>query len=69
MSNIESAQEFYRLRTSEVESEYTRAAEAAASIDVWMEVIRLYPDMRQWVAHNKTVQLVDCHQNVGHTSS
>ncbi|WP_426337066.1 hypothetical protein ACN9MY_07500 [Pseudoduganella sp. R-31] len=34
-----------------------RAANEEASIQVWNEVIERYPEMRQWVAHNKTVPL------------
>jgi hypothetical protein len=51
---IESAEEFVVLRTSDKEDEYLRAASEAASDAVWFEVIDRYPDMRQWVAHNKT---------------
>jgi hypothetical protein len=52
---IESADEFYRLRTSRDPVEYGRAAHEEASLDVWREVIQRFPDMREWVAHNKTV--------------
>lgn len=53
---ISSAEEFVSLRTSDVPELYRRAAsEAATSAEVWLEVIRDYPDMRKWVAHNKTV--------------
>ena len=54
---IETAEEFVRLRTSDVEEEYYRAAHEPASLHVWLEVIAKYPDMRFWVAHNKTVPL------------
>ncbi len=52
---IESAEEFVRLRNSEIQEEYSRAAHDQATIDVWKEVIATYPDMAFWVAHNKTV--------------
>jgi hypothetical protein len=52
---ITSGEEFVRLRTSESPEEYRRAAHEAASDEVWQDVIRLYPDMRFWVAHNKTI--------------
>lgn len=52
---IESAAEFYRLRSSEDPEEYGRAAREEAPESVWMEVISLYPDMKKWVAHNKSV--------------
>ena len=52
---IESADEFRRLRESENREEYLRAAHDEAPVEVWMEVIRRWPDMRFWVAQNKTV--------------
>jgi hypothetical protein len=52
---INSAQEFVRLRTSEDPQEYLRAANEAASEAVWLEIIAKYPEMRVWVAHNKTI--------------
>ena len=52
---IRNAQEFVELRTSEKPEEYLRAANEAAEISVWLEVINTYPEMKKWVAHNKTV--------------
>lgn len=52
---IESADEFRRLRTSDDPAEYGRAAHEEAPVAVWREVIARYPDLRSWVAHNKTV--------------
>lgn len=54
---IESAAELTRSRTSDVIDEYNRAAHEEAPIEVWWELIREYPDMKKWVAHNKTVPL------------
>ncbi len=54
---ITSAKEFYRLRTSEIKQEYDRAAHDDAPLAVWLEVIAKFPEMRSWVAHNKTVPL------------
>ncbi len=54
---IASAEEFVRLRRSEVPSEYLQAAHDEAPIEVWKDVIARYPEMRVWVAHNKTVPL------------
>jgi hypothetical protein len=54
---IESAEEFVRLRTSDDPAEYRRAAHEEASIETWYEVIERFPDMRFWVAQNKTVPL------------
>ena len=54
---IESAEEFVYLRNSEVIEEYERAANEEASLDTWQEVILRYPEMKKWVAHNKTVPL------------
>jgi hypothetical protein len=54
---IRSAEEFVRLRRSDQREEYERAANDSASIEVWREIILQYPDMRRWVAHNKTVPI------------
>jgi hypothetical protein len=54
---ITSATEFIRLRTSEVQEEYQRAAHEAAPLEVWWELVRDYPERRFWVVHNKTVPL------------
>ncbi|MGO4382602.1 hypothetical protein AB4Z19_30475, partial [Pseudoduganella sp. RAF19] len=54
---ISTASEFVRLRQSAILDEYTRAANESASIQVWVEVIEHFPDMLEWVAHNKTVPL------------
>lgn len=54
---IESADEFVRLRQSSVPEEYRRAASEEASVETWMDVIERYPEMRSWVAHNKTLPL------------
>lgn len=52
---IKSAEEFIRLRTSEVEEEYERATNDMADISTWTEVIEKFPNYKQWVIHNKTV--------------
>lgn len=52
---IESAEEFVRLRLSENQEEYSRAAHDEAPIRIWNEVMDSYPDMAFWVAQNKTV--------------
>lgn len=54
---INSAEEFVRLRSSELPEEYWRAAHEEASDVVWLDVIARFPDMRWWVAQNKTVPL------------
>lgn len=54
---IETADEFVRLRCSGDPAEYGRAAHEPADEAVWREVIQRYPEMRTWVAHNKTVPL------------
>jgi hypothetical protein len=54
---IDSAAEFVRLRTSEQPAEYRRAAAEEAPLAVWLQVVAAYPEMRFWVAHNKTVPL------------
>lgn len=54
---INSAEEFVHLRSSELPEEYWRAAHEEAPEAVWLDVIARFPDMRKWVAHNKTVPL------------
>jgi len=54
---IQSAEEFVRLRTSNNPEEYRRAAHEDAPDHVWQEIIDRHPEMRAWVAHNKTVPL------------
>ncbi|MFD2329492.1 hypothetical protein ACFSR7_09595 [Cohnella sp. GCM10020058] len=55
---INSAEEFVRLRSSEKKDEYLKAAWDEAPVEVWLEVINRYPDMRKWVAHNKSIPVV-----------
>lgn len=54
---IESAQEFIRLRLSRLPSEYRRAAHEEAPDAVWRDLVANHPEMRSWVAHNKTVPI------------
>lgn len=54
---IMTAAEFARLRSSDDPAEYHRAAHDAAPEAVWREVIATRPDLRVWVAHNKSVPL------------
>ena len=54
---IQTAEEFVRLRKSKDPLEYRRAAYEAAPVSVWQDVVHRFPDMRTWVAHNKTVPL------------
>jgi hypothetical protein len=52
---IESADEFVRLRTSANPAEHRRAAHDQAAERTWRDVIARFPEMRFWVAQNKTV--------------
>jgi hypothetical protein len=54
---IKSAEEFIRLRTSEIKEEYDRSAHDTADISTWTDVIEKYPDFKEWVIHNKTVPI------------
>jgi hypothetical protein len=54
---ISSADEFVTLRSSSTKSDYDRAAHDTATDEVWLNVIEQFPEMRKWVAHNKTVPL------------
>ena len=52
---IRSAEEFRSLRLSERRDEYLRAAQEEAPLEVWVEVCARWPELRFWVAQNKTV--------------
>lgn len=52
---INSAEEFIQLRRSAFVQDYKRATREEAPLEVWNALIRDYPQMRRWVAHNKTV--------------
>ncbi|HEY1013063.1 MAG TPA: HEAT repeat domain-containing protein [Herpetosiphonaceae bacterium] len=54
---LASAAEFVRLRSSAEIGGYLRAAHAPASEAIWEEIIATWPEMRFWVAQNKTVPL------------
>ena len=54
---INSAEEFVKLRCSECQQDYLKAAHDSASLEVWMEVVSKFPHMKVWVAHNKTVPI------------
>ncbi len=54
---ITSASEFRRLRTSLLPEDYNRAAVESAPLPVWETLVSDYPEMRFWVAHNRTVPL------------
>jgi hypothetical protein len=54
---IQSAAEFIRLRTSSAKAEYDRATTEEAPIEVWRDLVKNHPDMKSWVAHNKTVPI------------
>ena len=52
---IMTAEEFVTLRASERQEDYLRASTDRASTTTWFEVIDKFPEMRAWVAQNKTV--------------
>jgi len=54
---INSAEEFIQLRTSDNPEDYGRAIHEEASNEIWLALINNYPDMRVWVALNKTIPL------------
>lgn len=54
---IKSAKEFVDLRTSQHPEEYLRAASETAPLEVWFDVVEKYPEMKEWVARNKTVPM------------
>jgi hypothetical protein len=54
---ITSPYEFKRLRESTDPAEYCRAVSDEASLEVWREILEEMPEMRFWVAQNKTVPI------------
>lgn len=52
---IESVEEFIQLVGSEDPTERRRAAWEAADTHVWVALIAEYPEMRFWVANNRTI--------------
>jgi hypothetical protein len=54
---IGSAEEFIKLRTSEIPEDYHRAARDSADLSVWMDILGRYPSFKKWVIHNKTIPL------------
>jgi len=54
---ILNAEEFIKLRKSSNPNDYNRAASEEASIDVWLDVLNNYPDMKKWVIHNKKIPI------------
>jgi hypothetical protein len=54
---IRSAAEFVSLRSSDDLADQARATHDAADDAVWLSIIGAHPEMRTWVAHNKTVPM------------
>jgi hypothetical protein len=54
---INSAEEFIKLRTSELKEEQDRATHDSAELETWNDIINRYPDYKEWVVHNKTIQI------------
>ena len=54
---INSAEEFKELRTSEDAEDQRRSATEFAEYSVWVDVIQKFPELKEWVAHNKTIQV------------
>ena len=54
---IQSPEEFKYLRLSENNDEQYQASNEMASVEVWTGVISKFPELREWVAHNKKIQI------------
>lgn len=54
---ITSAEEFVNLRSSNDPQQQEQASRDSAGIDVWIDVINRFPDLKFWVVHNKTIQI------------
>ncbi len=52
---IETVDEFIRLVESDDPAERRRAAWEGAGFGVWMTLVADHPEMRFWVAHNRTI--------------
>ncbi|MCS2147572.1 hypothetical protein [Scandinavium manionii] len=55
MNNINSAEEFLELISSDNPTDRMRAGTESASLLVWFNVIDKYPEFKVWVARNRTV--------------
>ncbi len=53
---IKTADEFIKLRQSDIKEEQERATHEQADLSVWREVVEKFPDFKTWVIHNKTIQ-------------
>ncbi len=53
---IRNAEEFVRLRTSDDMVEQDMATWEEANVEVWLDIIKKYPEMKECVAHNKKIQ-------------
>lgn len=64
---IKTAKEFIQLRQSENTEDQYRASHDLAEMDVWLEIIDIYPEFKKWVIHNKTIPIeileTLCHDN------
>ena len=54
---IKTADEFIALRQSDNMDEQYRASHDSADLNVWLDVIKNYPDFKTWVIHNKTIPI------------
>lgn len=54
---IKNVEEFITLKQSHNIDDQYRASHDTADISVWLEVIKNYPDFKNWVIHNKTIQI------------
>ncbi|MGS2871677.1 hypothetical protein [Enterobacter huaxiensis] len=52
---INSPEEFIELRNSDVSAKYNRTGTEEAPISVWNDLIEKHPEMRVWVARNRTI--------------
>jgi hypothetical protein len=54
---IKTAEEFIKLRQSELKEDQEQATHQPADLNVWIDVINKYPEFKTWVIHNKTIQI------------
>jgi hypothetical protein len=58
---IISAEEFVRLRTSDLPEDQDKASHDFADFSVWIDVIKDHPELKIWVIHNKTIPIEILH--------
>jgi hypothetical protein len=54
---IKNVEEFLKLTQSSIKEEQDRAIHDSTDLQTWIDVISKYPHLKEWVIHNKTIQI------------